>query len=100
MKAPVILSLASQISSYIELTITTVPSVIDKKNNFVLCSGNSIQNDLSNTNNDNIQFCETQRKSKSIPTTSTPNHHAQRIAATSANMLNLQTTTKWPPVNK
>ena len=39
-------------------------------------------------------------KNYSIPTTSTPNNHAQRIAATSASLLNLHTTTKLPPVGK
>ena len=101
-KAPVISSLASQTSSSIELKITSVPSVIDKKQtNSVLCSKNSIHNDLSIANNDDIQSCETQRKQNySILTTSTPNHHAQRIAATSVNLLNLHTTKKLIPVGK
>ena len=41
-----------------------------------------------------------QEKIYSIPTTSTTNHHAQRIAAISTNLLNLHTTTKLPPVGK
>ena len=39
-------------------------------------------------------------KNYSIPTTSTPNHHAQRIPSTPASLLNLQPTTKLPPVVK
>ena len=62
-KAPVLSYLASQTSSSIELTITSVPSVTDKKQtNPVLCSEDSIKNYLSITHNDNIQYCETQRK--------------------------------------
>ena len=36
----------------------------------------------------------------SIPTTSTPNHHAQRIANTSTSISNLHTTTGSPLVGK
>ena len=62
-KAPVLSYSDDQTSSYIELTITSVSSVIDKKQtNSVLCSKNSIQNDLNITNNDDIQSCETPRK--------------------------------------
>ena len=101
-KAPVLSYSASQKSSYIELTITSIPCVIDKKQtNYVLCSKSFIHNDLSITNNDDIQSCETQRKRNySIPTTSTSNHHAQRIAVTSVNFLNLHTTAKLSPVGK
>ena len=35
-----------------------------------------------------------------ISTTSAPNHHSQRISATSVNLLNLHTTTKLHPVGK
>ena len=101
-KAPVFSSSVYQTSSSIELTKTSVPSVRNKKhNNNVLCSQNSIQNDVIITNNDDIQACETSRKQNyRIPTSSTPNHHAQRIATTSASMLNLHTTTVLPPVGK
>ena len=34
-----------------------------------------------------------------ISTTSTPNHHSQRIGATSLHLLNLNTTAKLPPVD-
>ena len=45
-----------QTSSAIELTTTSVPSVTDKhQNNPVLYSQNTIQNDATITNNDNIQ---------------------------------------------
>ena len=83
-KSPVLLSLAAQKSSYIELTITSVPSVRDKKQiNSDFCSKNYIQNDLSITNNDNMQSCETQGKQNCIiPTTSTPNHREQIFATT------------------
>ena len=101
-KEPVSSSSAPQTSSSIKLTTTYVPSVRDKKqNNSIFCSKNSIHNDVSITNNDNMQSCETARKQHySIPNTSTPNHHAQRIANTSASVLNLQTTTILPPVGK
>ena len=54
------LSSEPQISSAIELTRTYVPYVTDKnKNNYVLYSKNTIQNDATITNNYNIQSCET-----------------------------------------
>ena len=69
-KAPVHLSLDSQTSTSIELAITSIPSVRDKKQtNSILCSKNSIYNYLSIKNNDYIQSCETQRKKYSIKTT-------------------------------
>ena len=101
-KASFISSLASQTLSSIELTITSVPSVRDKnQTNSVLRSKNFIQNGLSIINKNEIQSCETVRKENySIPTTSTPNNHAQRIAATSLSLLNLHKTTILPPVRK
>ena len=58
-KALVLSYLAYQTSSSIELTITYVPSVMDKKQtNYVFCFKNSIQNDLSITNNDYIHSCD------------------------------------------
>ena len=101
-KAPVLSSLASQTSSSIELITTSVRSVKDKnQTNSVLCSKNCIQNYLKITNNYNIPSCETQRKQNcSIPTTSTPTHHAQRISDTSVSSLNLHTTTILPPLGK
>ena len=55
LKAPVILSSDFQKSSYIELTTKSVPYVKDKnQNNFILCSQNTIQNDVSIINNDNV----------------------------------------------
>ena len=39
-------------------------------------------------------------KYKIVPTNSTPNHHAQRIAATPVNFINSHTTTILPPVGK
>ena len=88
-KAPVLSFLASQTLSSIEMRITSIPSVRDKEQtNYVLCSKNSIQNDLNITNNDDIHSCETQRKQHcSIPTNSTLNHHAKRFSATSVNFL-------------
>ena len=48
-----------------------------------------------------IQSFKTQRKYiHRIPTTSTPNHRAQRIGATSVSLLNLNTTEKLFPVGK
>ena len=61
-KAPVCSSLASQTSSSIKSTTTSVPSVRDKnQKNSVLGSENPVQNDLSITNNYDIQSCETER---------------------------------------
>ena len=102
LKALVHSYLASLTSSSSEITTTSVPSVRDKKqNNSVLGSPNTINNNVSTTNNNKIQSCEIAgNKYYSISTTSTPNHHAQCIAITSAIMLNLQTTTGLPPVGK
>ena len=101
-KAPVSSYLASQTSPPIELTTTSIPSVRDKnQNNYVLCSQNTIHNDVRITNNDGIQSCETARKQNySIPTTSIPNHHAQCISTTSASMLNVHTPTGLTPVGE
>ena len=70
-----------------------------KQTNYVWCSQNNIQNDLDITNNDDIHSHETQKKQNDIiPTTSTPNHHAQRICAISVSLLNLknpQNYLKW-----
>ena len=40
-----------------------------------------------------------QEKNYSIPTTSIPNHHAQRIGSMSVHLFNLNTTEKLPPVS-
>ena len=76
--------------------------LLDKnQNNSILCSQNTIQNDVSITNNDNIQPCEAPRKQDyGIKTTSTPNHHSQCISTTSASILNLHTPTILPPIDK
>ena len=66
-----------------------------------MCSSNTIQNDLNITNNEKIKSCETQRKQNySIPTTSTPNNHAQHISAMSVSLLSLHTTAKLTQVGK
>ena len=86
-KAPISSSSSSsfQTSSSIKLTEKSVPSVRDKNQN----------------NYDDIQSCETEiNKNYSIPTTSTPNIHAQIIATTPVIILNLHTTTGLPPVGK
>ena len=63
LKAPVSSSSEPQTSSAIELTTTSFPSVIEKnQNNSVLYYQNTIQNDATITNNDDIQSCETQKK--------------------------------------
>ena len=60
LKTPVSSSSKPQTSSAIELTTTPIPSVRDKnQNNSVFHSQNTIQNDATITNNDNIQSCET-----------------------------------------
>ena len=102
LKAPVSSSSAPQSSLAIELTTMSVPSVRYKnQNNYVLCSQNTIHNDVSITNNDDIQSIETARKKNySIPTTSTPNHHVQRITNTSVSISNLHTPTILPPIGK
>ena len=80
----------------------SVPSVRNKnQNNYVLCYQNTIQNDASITNNDDMHSCETAgKKSYSIPTISRPNHHTERIATPSSSILNLNTPTILPPVGK
>ena len=102
LKAPVSSSSDPQISSAIESTITSVPSIRDKnQNNSVLYSQNTIHNYGSITNNNDILSCDTARKkSYSFPTTSTPNHHTQCFAATSVSILNLHPPTISPPVGK
>ena len=63
LKAPVSSSPDPQTSPAIELTTTSVPSVKNKnQNNSVLFSQNTIQNDASITNNDDMQSCETAKK--------------------------------------
>ena len=70
-----------------------------KKN--VLYSKNTIQNDASIENNDDIQSCDTARKQNySIPTISTPNHNNERIDTTPSSILNLNTPTILPTVGK
>ena len=62
LKAPVISSSASQTSSAVELTTTSVPSVREKnQNNSAFCSQNTIQNCVSITNNNDIQYCEMEK---------------------------------------
>ena len=52
-----------QTSPDIKLRTTSVPSVTDKnQNNSVLYSQNTIQNDASIINKNNVQSCETARK--------------------------------------
>ena len=63
LKTPVSSSSEPQTSSAIELTTTSVPFVIDKhQNNYVLYSQNTIQNDATIANNEDIQSCETPEK--------------------------------------
>ena len=85
-----------------ELKTTSISYVIYKEQtNSVLCSQNTIQNDLNIKNNDDINSCETTRKQNyRIPTTSTPNHHEQRIDAMAVRLLNSHTTTKLPSLGK
>ena len=65
LKTPLSSSSDPQTSSAIELTTTSVPSTTDKhQNNYVFYSQNTIQNDATIRNNDNIQSCETQKKQK------------------------------------
>ena len=70
LNTPVSSSSEPQTSSATKLTTTSVPSVTDKnQNNYVFYSKNTIQNDATITNNDDIQSCETAKKQNySIPT--------------------------------
>ena len=62
-KKPVFPSSASQTSSSINSTRTCVSSIIDKdQTDSVLCSQNTIHNDLNITNNNELQSCETPGK--------------------------------------
>ena len=64
-KAPVISSSEPQNVFAIRITTTSVPYMTDKhQNNYVLCSQNTTQNDVTITKNDDIQSCETQKKTK------------------------------------
>ena len=101
-KTPVSSSSEPQTSSAIELTTTSVPSVTDKnQKKSVLYSQNTIQNDATITDNDDIQSCETAKKQNySIPTISTPNHPSQNISTTSSIILNFNKPTILPPVGK
>ena len=63
LKTPVSSYSDPQTSSDIVLTTTPVPSVTDKnQNNHVLYSQNTIQNDTTITNNDDIESCVTEKK--------------------------------------
>ena len=99
-KAPVSSSSVPQTSSAIELTTTSVHSMTDKhQKQYVLYSQNTIQNDATITNNDDIQSCETAKKQiYSIPIISTHNHHSQRIPTISSSILNLHTPL-WGPAH-
>ena len=58
LKAPVSSYSEPQKSSAIELSTTSVPSATEKRqNNFVLYSQNTIQNDTTIRNNDDMQSC-------------------------------------------
>ena len=101
LKATVSSSSDSQTLSATKSTITSVPSATDKnKNNSVFYSQNTIQNDGSITNNDDIHYFKKQEKNYRIPTTSTPNHCTQLFVTTSAIILNVHTPTILPPVGK
>ena len=100
LKAPVSSSSEPQTYSAIKLTTTPVPSARNKhQNNYVLYSQNTIQNDATITNNDNIHSCETPKKIN-ISTISTPNHYPQRIASTSSSIFTSNTPTILPQVGK
>ena len=71
------------------------------QNNPIFYSQNTIQNDATIPNNDDIPSCETPKKQNyGIPTISTPTHYSQRIATTSSSILNLHTPTILTPVGK
>ena len=70
------------------------------QNNYGLYSKNTIQNDASIKNNDDIQSCETPKNNYRIPIISTHNHHSQHIATTSSSILNLHTPMILSPVDK
>ena len=59
-KAHVSSSSEPQNISAIKLTTTSVAYITDKHKNPVMCPQNTIQNDATITNNDNIKSCETQ----------------------------------------
>ena len=62
LKTPVRSSSEPQTPSATKLTTASVSSVTDKnQNNYVLYYQNTIQNDATITNNDNIQSCETEK---------------------------------------
>ena len=62
-KAPVSSSSERQTSPAIELTTPSVPSATKKhQNNSIFYSQNTIQNDATITNNDDIESCETPKR--------------------------------------
>ena len=102
LNAPVSSSSEPQTSPDIGSKTTSVPSITDKiQNNSVLYPQNTVHNDATITNNDEIQSCETARnRNYRIPTISTTNHHSQHIATTSSSRLKFYTPTILPPVGK
>ena len=99
-KALISSSSEPQTFSAIKLTTTSVPSIRDKhQNNYVLCSQNTTKNDATISNNDDIQYCETQ-KIINITTIPTTNHHSQRISSKPSSTLTSNTPTILPPVGK
>ena len=102
LKAPVSSSSEPQTSSAIELKTTSFPSETYKhQNNYVFNSQNTIHNDATITNNDNIKSCETpQKQNYIISTISTPDRCSQYIASTSSSRLDFNTSTVLPPVGK
>ena len=102
LKTPVSSYSEPQTSSAIELSTPYVPYIIEiKQNNYVLYSQNTIQNDATITNNDDIQSFETAKKHNySIPTISKTDHHSEHIATTFSCKLNFNTPTILPTVGK
>ena len=90
-----------QTSSATKLPTMSVPSLTDKhQNNSVLCSQNTIKNDASITNIDDIESCDTQKKQINISIISSPNHHLQRIYSISSSTCSSNTTKILPLVGK
>ena len=101
LKAPVSSSSYPQTSSAIELTTTSIPSVIDKIKTILCCipkiPSRMIQPSQTMTK---YSLVRQQKQTFIIPTIPTPNHRTKRIATTSSSILNLNIPAILPTVGK
>ena len=100
-KVPVSSSSETQKSSAIKFKATSVASITYKhQNNSIFCSQKTTQNDATIKNNDDMDYCETQKTKFNISTISTPNHYSRRISSTSSSISTSNIPTLLPLVGK